>query len=87
MNAEIIAAMTYLSVEDATTPTAGAVCSVDRWWAVHPEKGLMFYRRYSPQCNANPDIVRTMIKKMYPECEARHFAVVYIPTRLQSHDY
>lgn len=44
--------MIYVSMEEATTPKQGRTCHVNRWWVIHPEKGLTFYKnRRSPQCN------------------------------------
>lgn len=50
----------YLPLEVATTPPPGQVRHFkDHWWAVDPERGLLFYkmgRSRSPQCNTNQAI-------------------------------
>ncbi len=77
----------YVPLETATTPAEGH-CFVNRWWTVHPEKGVAFYcsqRRPlgldpgeqdepSPQCNSNEFTSRELTRRNHPDCE-----VVFIP--------
>ncbi len=48
----------YLPLEVATAPPKDLICHFkDNWWAVDPERGLLFYKfgkkdRF-PQCNTN----------------------------------
>lgn len=77
-NKDLLDGMIYMSLEDATTPRQGAVCHVNRWWIVHPTKGLTFYRtRRSPQCNDWEPGVRDWLKR-FPGHEVRQIPVAYI---------
>lgn len=68
----------FMPVDEAATPRAGGFFQhyVDAWWAVHPERGLMFYNpvnprtgrrrhgRYgSPQCNTDKRISQLVCDK------------------------
>lgn len=68
--------LTYIPIIEATRPTTGE-CLTDRWWIVHPEKGLAIWKGFSPQCNRDRAIGDSLIKH-YPGHEVRHFAVVYL---------
>jgi ligand-binding SRPBCC domain-containing protein len=57
-------------------PMDGATVLTDRWWVVHPEKGLPIFKGTSPQCNSNERITR-MIAKSYPWAEVRFLPVAY----------
>ena len=46
-------------------------CLRDRWWIVHPEKGLVLYRGHSPQCNSIEDITRRLRASFPPWAEVR----------------
>jgi hypothetical protein len=54
----------------------------DRYWAVHPERGLLFYvgrrsrRTGSPQCNDSRAIVERLCP---PFAEVRFLPVAFIP--------
>lgn len=75
----------------AATPIEGTAI-VNRWWTVHPDKGLTFYatrkRPYgmepgeqdepSPQCNSNEYTARHLQQKLYPDCETRLIPVVFM---------
>lgn len=62
------------------------VCNVIRnsWWSVHPEKGLIFWKRYvqddiqraSPQCNSVKEIADQVAGKLYPWAEIRQIPLV-----------
>ncbi len=76
----------YLPKEDALKPREGH-CYVDRWWTVHPEKGLAFYypvrykavNRYSsPQCNTEERIAEHIRKKLYPDHELEFISAVFV---------
>lgn len=66
----------------------------ERWWCVHPEKGLAFFIGHRgssaangggpPQCNPNESIVRRLAQN-YPWCEVRYFASVFV--RVNPRDY
>lgn len=64
---------------DDVTKASGAVDIVrDAWWAVHPERGLVFWR-YSPQCNGVESIARSVIPTLYPWANIRQIPLVMIP--------
>ena len=76
----------YLPKDEAVKPREGH-CYVDRWWIVHPEKGLAFYlsphatkddRFTSPQCNSNKAVTEVLHKKMYSDHEIKFFTAVYV---------
>lgn len=48
----------FMAMDKATTPPSGIIQHLkNRYWIVHPQKGLAFYRSYnSPQCNENAKI-------------------------------
>lgn len=68
----------FLPLVEATAPTSGSFFQryADHWWAVHPDRGLLFYNpvnsrtgrrrhgRYgSPQCNSVERITRMVAAK------------------------
>lgn len=61
----------YVSIEEATKPRDGEVLC-NRWWVVHPEKGLAFFRmnprarHRAAQCNHDRAIVEHFCTTMYP---------------------
>lgn len=58
----------------------------DSWWAVHPTKGPVVYRRSSPQCNSNKAIAER-INKMYPWASVEFRAKVYMPIDIRDWQY
>jgi hypothetical protein len=62
----------FVPCEKARTPKDGLVhCLLDRWWVIHPEKGIVFWRpsgkgEGSPQCNSNREITESLAARMYP---------------------
>lgn len=74
----LIDCMVYVPYEEAVTPKQGRVCHVNRWWIVHPEKGLTFYKsRKSPQCNDYEFAVRDWAKR-FPGHVVQQIPVAYI---------
>lgn len=71
---------------------ASGVCAVlkNRWFAVHPEKGLIFWQPIgtrkgqlhgaSPQCNLDRQVGEIVILKQYPWAELKRFDMVFQPT-------
>jgi len=57
----------------------------DRWWAVCPRRGLLMYRKHSPQCNRSEAVVRSMVERIYPWAEALLIPTVFIP--IEPRDY
>lgn len=56
----------------------GDTVMLNRWWVVHPEKGLVMWRNTSPQCNSNEEIARR-VGAMYPWAEIRFIETAYLP--------
>jgi hypothetical protein len=80
----------FLPEDQAAVPARGCFFQryADYWWAVHPEKGLVFYnprtrvgrRRHSflgkPQCNTDGRVRQLMTD--YPfQVEVRQFPLVF----------
>ena len=56
--------MFYIPLKEISTPRHGATVYVDRWWVVHPQKGVMFYKtKHSPQCNESECVARRWAEK------------------------
>lgn len=63
----------HIAKDLAATPREGE-CITNRWWAVHPEKGLAFYflrgrggsESPSPQCNQDERVVRHNSERINP---------------------
>ncbi len=78
----------FVPFEEATTPPAGLIDHMkDRWWMVHPERGLAFYKsgkNLSAQCNGDERITRKF-------ADAHDWAEVrFIPSvfrRIDPNDY
>jgi hypothetical protein len=80
--------LVFLSEAEAITPPAGIiVCLKDRWWSVHPTKGLIFWdkRSMSPQCNGDELMSRKLTAEMYPWAECKFFPLVF--RRINPRDY
>jgi hypothetical protein len=82
----------FIALDKASALKEGIVyCYLNRWWAVHPEKGVIFYRPNkrghggSPQCNNNEAIVRQLTARLYPWAEVRLIPVVI--ERVDPSDY
>jgi hypothetical protein len=78
----------YETFDDATTPRDGEVLT-NRWWVVHPEYGVAFYRMYprdpyrAPQCNHDERIARDICDRLYPGHEVRLIPAVFVGHRPQ----
>ena len=81
----------YVPIEVATAPAEGH-CFVNRWWTVHPEKGVAFFcsrkRPYeldpgeqdepSPQCNSDEYTSRELTRRNHPGCEVKLIPAVFV---------
>lgn len=70
----------FTSTEKAITPPAGLIEHLkDRWWVVHPTKGLVFWDKHhmAPQCNSNEAVARRIWEQMYPWAEIKFIPSVY----------
>lgn len=77
---------TFILIEVAIVPPSGLIEHLkDRWWIVHPEKGLPFYKGFAPQCNSN-EILTRRLSKNFPW----NVRIQFIPSVFHSinpHDY
>lgn len=72
----------HVPLDVATTPRDGLVLC-DRYWAVHPEKGLAFYMNRgmddpSPQCNSARTITERMSSMHLADHEVQLVPCVYL---------
>jgi hypothetical protein len=89
----------FIPEDIATTPAEGH-CYVNRWWTVHPEKGVAFYASRkrpfglepgeedepSPQCTSDQYTAEALQKRMYPDCITKKIPVVFLrPAILEMH--
>lgn len=79
--------ITYLPVEEALKPVNMAKAYVGYWWAQHPERGLLIWRRYSPQCNQHQVISEKLTGSLYPWADCVYHEVVYLPGRFEDTRY
>ena len=82
---------------EADVLAASGMCRVlrDRWFSVHPTRGLMFWqsekrrlgqlRGASPQCNSTEAIARALADRLYPWAETRFVPVVLLPIHLEDY--
>ena len=87
--------LVYLPEDKVTS--ANGTCQVlrDRWFSVHPERGLLFWqankrrkselRGASPQCNGSDAIARKLAEQMYPWAETRFYPLVLLPIHLNDY--
>jgi hypothetical protein len=83
----------FVPVDQLTSPPEGHVDHLgQRWWMVHPEKGLAFYNPHrrsghgnpygSPQCNSNKKISERLCQ---PWAEVRLIDHVFLPLKMQDY--
>jgi len=93
----------FLPEAEVAAPARGTFfqCYRDAWWAVHPEKGLVFFnpvlrqgaragrRRLSwlgaPQCNADERVKRGTAGRYPFPVEVRQFPVVFVPVEISDY--
>lgn len=86
MGVPLVEKLEYVALDEATRPRDGEVLT-DRWWVVHPYRGLAFYRpdpkrRFrAPQCNHSEAIIDSFCADMYPGHDAIFVPVVYVGPR------
>jgi hypothetical protein len=69
--------LTFTLLEKAIVPPTGLIEHIkDKWWIVHPVKGVVYFRKHSPQCNSDQEISRRFLA-MYPWAELRHIPSVF----------
>lgn len=70
--------LSFIPIDQATRAPDGYCCCIrDSWWIVHPTRGLVIYKGFSPQCNHHEAIVRRMAP-MYPWAEVRLIPEVFL---------
>jgi hypothetical protein len=92
----------FLPEGQAAAPSTGTYFQryADCWWAVHPEKGLVFYnpvdprtgrRRHSylgaPQCNADERISRMVSQHCPFPVEIRQVPLAWVPISISDYDH
>ncbi len=77
--------LTYLPLSDVTTyPGRHARLYRNAWWVVHPERGVVLFSLnpfsdvFSPQCNDNETIARSLQEKLYPWAEVKQIELVIL---------
>jgi hypothetical protein len=69
--------ITKIPIEKAITPFEGAYVMLDRYWVV--EDGcILFWNKYSAQCNSQERIAQDIQKRIYPEGSVRFLPIVYV---------
>ena len=77
----------FIPIEQATVPPPGLIQHFkDKFWMIHPEKGVMFYgkKHMAPQCNSSEEICKRL-SSAYPWAEIRFIPSVF--KRIDPHDY
>lgn len=81
--------LVFMTESDVTAASGMCMAMRDRWFSVHPERGLLFWqdekrrkgqvKGASPQCNGAEAIARDLADKMYPWAETRFYPLVLMP--------
>lgn len=58
-------------------PDDGQTVVRSRWWIEHPEKGLVVWRGFSPQCNSNKILVERL-SEMYPWAKVNYYEIAFV---------
>jgi hypothetical protein len=69
--------LTYISFDEAAKPRDGEVM-VDRWWVVHPDKGLAVHGEGALQCNTNGSLPQRLAKAYGAPHEVRFFPIAFV---------
>lgn len=81
----------YVPFDVAVTPPGGLIEHFkNRWWSVHPERGVIFFRSRkrdsgSAQCNGDEATARQLQARLYPWAECRFMPSVF--RRIDISDY
>lgn len=70
--------ITYVPLDELSKPFDGARLMLDRYFVVHPNKGALFYKVYTPQCNVNPSLPERLIANLYPGCHVEFVPFAYV---------
>jgi len=74
--AETDSRLSFIPV-DAESPEGEVIHRKNRWWIVHPEKGLLIWRGFSAQCNSDKRIAESLRDRLYPWAEVRFIPSVF----------
>lgn len=67
-----------MPLHELTTPLPGRLVVGARWWAVTPDKCVLFYKTHtSPQCNVD----RRIMERLRPELDLQFIELAYVPHR------
>lgn len=87
--------LVYMAETDVLAANGMVEVLRDRWFSVHPERGLIFWQAEkgrrgqligaSPQCNSHEAIARSLASSMYPWAETRFFPLVLLPINLRDY--
>lgn len=71
----------YMPLSETTSRSGPCHAVQNSWWAVHPERGLIFFARgrksiahAAPQCNRDKNVAEMVIGKLYPWAQ-----IVFVP--------
>lgn len=84
MTAQDSPRLRFVSLGDLALPPAGLCWHYkDQWWAVDPQRGLIFWQQRnsmwrSPQCNRQEAATRKLVAKFYPWAEVRFFESIIV---------
>jgi len=79
--------LSFMPYEDREKRSGPCHVIRDSYWAMHPERGLVFYGRGkgiehdAPQCNRNQSITEMLAHKLYPWAEVKFVPLVICPVR------
>lgn len=69
--------ITKIPIEKAIIPFDGAKVMTDRYWIIEDES-ILFWNKYSPQCNSQKEIAESIQKKIYPNGSVRFLPIIYV---------
>lgn len=76
---------TKVPLEKLKTPKAGRLCYGPSWWTVTDDNCVLFYKRFSPQCNADRRCAESIRDRLYPGLRVEFVEMAFIEH--DCHDY
>lgn len=76
--------LVFVSEESLDLAVPGQLTAiVMQWWAVHPQRGLILWRRprqdlFYPQTNVHQDVAEKLTKDLYPWAEVKQIPLVLL---------
>ena len=74
--------LTKIPLEKALKPFDGASVMLNRFWIIEDEC-ILFYNKYSAQCNSDSTIAESIRKRIYPDARILFLPVVYVEGRFE----